>query len=74
MDLRDLLGQQFGLHEEQTGCEIEDGLGQDSFVHNRKTFIDQYGVPVTVGTVSRTRDYDRRGFGPRCSNRKRTSG
>ena len=51
MDLRELLGQGFGLHEEQTSCQVEEGLGQDSFVHNRKTFIDVDGVPVTVGTA-----------------------
>jgi hypothetical protein len=49
MDLRELLDQRLGLHEEQTGCQVEDGLGQDSFVQNRKTYIDHEGVPVTVG-------------------------
>jgi hypothetical protein len=51
MDLRELIDQRFGLHEEQTGCQVEDGLGQDSFVNNRRTYIDHEGVPVTIGTA-----------------------
>lgn len=51
MDLRELLGQGIGLHEEQVSCQIEEGLGQDSFVRSRKSFFDRHGTPVEVGTV-----------------------
>ena len=50
MNLRDLVDQGFGLHNDQRGCRVEEGLGQDSFVRTNQTFLGPDGVPVTIET------------------------
>ena len=48
MDLRDLIDQQIGLHEQLSDYDIQEGFEGGAFRRHRKIFIGVDG-PVTVG-------------------------
>ena len=52
MDLREIIKKQMGLYEEHSDCSVQEGLGNNSFRKDRKTFIDSDNTPVTVETVT----------------------
>lgn len=52
MDLREILKKQMGLYEEHSDCSVQEGLGNNCFRKDRKTFIDSDNTPVTSEKVT----------------------